>query len=178
MTKMLQIDKEYAAALFELAAEENKTEEYLKELRGIKEIISENPEYLEFLGSPALALSERLDAIDSAFSSQVNEYTLSFLKLLCENGRIRVLESCIDEFAKLCMFVSNTAEATVFSAVELSSQQRERVVAKLEKVIGKSIKPTYIIDESLIGGLKVEVEGKTFDGSIKHRLLEVKEGIV
>ena len=44
--------------------------------------------------------------------------------------------------------------------------------------MGKNVRAVYIIDESLIGGVKIEVEGKTFDGSIKHRLSEVKDVII
>ena len=175
---MLQIDKEYAAALFELALEEGKEQEFLKELSEIKNILDENSEYLEFLGSPAISLAQRLEAIDEAFSESCSEYIVSFLKLLCENGRIRVLSGAIDEFRKLCMLHSNRTTANIYSVVPLSEEQKNGVVSKLEKLTGKTIEAAYIIDESLIGGLKIEVEGKTYDGSIKHRLLEVKEGIV
>ncbi len=175
---MLQIDKEYAAALFELALEENKTDEYMKELSGIKVLLEENSEYLDFLGSPAIPLAERLDAIEAAFSENCAEYVVSFLKLLCENGRIRFLTGAIEEFARLCMVYSNKTSALVYSAVSLSDEQKNGVELKLEKLTGKAVEAVYIIDESLIGGLKIEIEGKTYDGSIKHRLLDVKEGIV
>ena len=175
---MLQIDKEYAAALFEIALEENKTDEYLQELVELKSLVEENPEYLDFLGSPAIPLAERLEAIESAFSENCAEYVVSFLKLLCENGRIRVLVGAIEEFARLCMVHSNKTTARIYSAVALSNEQKNGVESKLEKLTGKAIEAVYIIDESLIGGLKIEVEGKTYDGSIRHRLLDVKEGIV
>ena len=174
---MLQIDKEYAAALFELAVEEDKVEEYSRGLSQIKGLIYENPEYLEFLGSPAVSLEERLAAVDEAFGSYC-EYIASFLKLLCENGRICMLNECIEEFMQLCMLRSNKTQAIVYSAVELNDRQKAGVLGKLGKITGKTVEPVYIIDESLIGGVKIEVEGKTFDGSIRHRLFEVKEGIV
>ena len=172
---MVQTEREYAEALFALAAEEGKTDEYLQALETVRSIVEENPEYIEFLASPAVELSERLGAIDEAFGENMPEYAVSFLKLLCENRRIRTLTDCIDEFSKLAMMFSNRTQAVIYSAVELSDEQKAGVCKKLEKLTQKAVEPTYIIDESLIGGLKIEVDGKTFDGSIRHRLGEMKD---
>ena len=143
---MMQTDREYAEALFMLAAEEGKTEEYHSSLQTVKELIEENPEYLEFLSSPAISLQERLSAID--------------------------------EFEKLMMAFSNQTTAVITSATPLDEEQKQKICGKFEKITGKSIQAVYAVDESLIGGLKVEVEGKTYDGSIKHRLSDVKDVII
>ncbi len=172
---MVQTEREYAEALFALAAEEGKTDEYLHALETVKSIVEETPEYIEFLASPAVELSERLGAIDEAFGESMPEYAVSFLKLLCENGRIKTLIACIDEFSKLAMMFSNRTQAQIYSAVELTEKQKAGICEKLEKLTQKVVEPVYIIDESLIGGLKIEVDGKTFDGSIRHRLGEMKD---
>ncbi len=173
---MMRTDKEYAEALFMLAAEENKTDEYFNQLNTLKELISE--EYIEFLSSPAVPLCERLQAIDEAFGDSLSEYIVSCLKLLCENGRIRILNGFIDEYNNLSMAMSNKVSANIYSAIELSESQKKAVCAKLEKLAGKTIEPFYIIDEGLIGGLKIELEGKTYDGSVRHHLNEVKDVII
>ena len=174
---MMQTDKEYAEALFMLVAEEQKTAKYSEYLETIKSLILENPGYTEFLASPAIALSERLQAIDEAFGESMPEYIVSFLKILCENGRIGSLLGCIDEFSKLAKAISNTAEAKIISAIPLSDEQKKAICAKLEKITGKAIDPVYTTDESLIGGVVIEVEGKIFDGSIRNRLQDVKDVI-
>lgn len=171
---MAQTEREYAEALFSVAAEENSAEEYLQALITVKQLMQENPDYIEFLASPAIPLSERIGAVEEAFGS-MPEYVVSFLKILCENGKIRTLFGCIDEFSALAAAFSNRAAAGIYSAIPLSDEQKKGVCAKLEKLTGKSIDPVYIIDESLIGGLKIEVDGKTFDGSIKRRLGEMKD---
>lgn len=175
---MVQTDREYAEALFMLAVEENSAEEYNSALSLVDRLIKENPEYIDFLASPAISLEERLQAIDEAFSDNVPENVVSFLKILCENSRIRTLTGCIDEFRKLTMALSKTAVAEVYSAVPLSDGQKQGICEKLEKITGKNIEAAYIIDESLIGGVKIEVEGKTFDGTVKHRLSQVKDVII
>lgn len=175
---MMQTDREYAEALFMLAAEEGKAEEYFSALSTVREIVDENPDYLEFLSSPAISLQERLSAIDEAYENIFPEYVVSFLKLLCENGRIRTVNSAIGEYEKLMMAFSNRTVAVITSATPLDNGQKQKICDKFEKITGKSIQAVYAVDESLIGGLKVEVEGKTYDGSIKHRLSDVKDVII
>lgn len=175
---MIQTDREYAEALFTLAIEENALDEYSKALDTIKAVVEENPDYLDFLCSPAIPLSERTGAIDEAFSSSLPENVVSFLKILCENGRIRTLLGCIEEYGKFAMELSSTIIADVYSAIPLDDVQKEKICLRLSKTMGKNVRAVYIIDESLIGGIRIEVEGKTFDGSIKHRLSEVKDVII
>lgn len=172
---MMQTEREYADALFSLATEENSVEEYLDALLTVKELVAENPGYIELLASPAIPMSERFAAIDEAFDGRMPEYVVSFIRLLCENGRIRTLEACADEFYSLAAEFSNRTTAVISSAVALNDEQKSGVCEKLKKLTGKDIDPVYIIDESLIGGLKIEVDGKVIDGSVKHRLGEIKD---
>ena len=172
---MVQTEREYAEALFALAQEEQSAAEYLESLNVVKNVIEENPEYIEYLASPAIPLSERTASLEEAFGESMPEYVVSFLKLLCENGKVRTLFACIEEFAKFVSAFSGRAQAVITSAVELNDMQKNSICKKLETVTGKSIDPVFIIDESLIGGVKVEVDGKIFDGSIKNRLGDMKD---
>ncbi|MBR3780140.1 MAG: ATP synthase F1 subunit delta [Clostridia bacterium] len=171
---MVQTEREYAEALFSVAAEEDSAEEYLGALHTVKQVIYENPDYIEFLASPAISMSERAAAIDEAFGV-MPEYVVSFIKLLCESGRVRSILECIDEYEKLATVFLNRTTAFIYSAVKLSETQKSGVCAKLEKLTGKTVEPVYIIDESLIGGVKIEVDGKTLDGSVKYRMGEIKD---
>ena len=57
----------------------------------------------------------------------------------------------------------------------MSDGQKDSVCKKLKTLTKKEIDPIYVIDKSLMGGIKIEVDGKTLDGSLKHRLGEIKE---
>lgn len=174
----MRTEREYATALFTLTAEENCTESYVEYMKGLRDILRKNEEYVEFLSSPAVSLEERSAAIDEAFGEDYPEYALSFLKVLCENGRMKSVFGCIDEFLSIAMSVSCITTAVIYSAVELSEKQKSAVVEKLCKITKKQVEAQYVIDESLIGGMKIEVDGKTFDGSVRHRLGEVKDVIM
>ena len=77
---MADVAKEYGAALFLLASEQNAHEEYKSSLDGLVATLKGMPEYLEMLASPAIPKKERLTAIEEAFGGRVPEHLLSFLQ--------------------------------------------------------------------------------------------------
>ncbi len=167
-------DKEYAAALFQLAVEESCVESYAAALKTVGEAVTQAPAYPEFLSSPAVPLSERLSAVDEAFGT-LPTHVVSFLKLLCEHGHARLLPACLAAFEQLVQEQSGRVTAVITSAVALDAAQKQAVCRKLEQMTGKGIDPQYVVDASLIGGLVVTVEGTTYDGSLRHRLHDVKD---
>jgi len=172
---MSQIEHEYAEALFSIALESGCISEYSEHLSFIRQILEKNPEYIEYISSPVPSMRERLRALDEVFEESLPEYLVSFLKVLCEANRFELILGCIHEFNLLVMRLENRISAVIYSAVPLSEGQKQAVCEKLQTLTQKKIDPTYRLDESLIGGLKIEVDGKTYDGSIKHRLGEMKD---
>ncbi len=172
---MVQTEREYAEALFSLALEEGAAEAYVDALAEVKSILAAEPEYVEFLASPAIPLGERAASLSEAFGDGLPEYVLSFLGVLLERGKIRSLSGCIGEFEKLVRESKKRVSAKIVSAVPLTEEQTKAIAAKLEQRLGKSIDPVLFVDESLLGGVRVEVDGRIFDGSVRHRLSEMKE---
>ena len=174
MTAMTQTNKEYASALFSLATENNAVDEYEKSLLEIGNIFKDNPDYIKVLESPAIPLSERTSLIDKTFEGTYTEYLVSFIKVLCENGHIAEICGCIEAFCDLVRIYKNRTIATVYYVEPLTAEQKTALVEKLHKISGKVIEPEFIKDESLIGGIKVQIDDKIIDGSIKNRLNRAK----
>ena len=174
---MTDVGKEYGAALFMIASEESLQSEYGEALRNVREIFSSNTEYVELLESPSIPLGERLSVIDNVFAEAIPQNALSFLKLLCEKGRIRCYDVAIKEYLDLLDDFQHTSRAKVTSAVELTAQEKSKLTQKLTSVYGGKVDIEYVIDKDIIGGLVVEIDGKIMDGSLRHRLREVKEVI-
>ena len=174
---MKQTSKAYAEALFSIALEQKKVSEFAENLEQIEAVIQENPDYVSYLKTPALPLSERLNAIEEAFGNTMPEEIVSYLKLLCENGHISALKDSITEFLRLEMAVSNTVTVMVTSAIALEDAQKEKLIQKLEAKYHKRFYPIYKVDSALLGGIRIEMEDKVIDGSILKRLQSLKEVI-
>ena len=174
---MTEVSKEYGTALFMLACENNKKEEYADALLKLEEVFLETPEYQEFLASPSIPLSERLCAIDNAFSKNIPEEVLSYLKLLCEKGRISCFNDSLKEYTALYDESKKISNAKVVSAVELNEEEKKKVCEKLENMLKTTVEIEYATDPSLLGGILIETEGKVLDGSLRTRLHDIKEVI-
>ena len=174
---MTEMTKEYGTALFILAKENGAEKEYAEALDTVLSVFRENPEYIDFLASPSIPKRERLDAAEQALRESVPEHIVSFVQLLCERGRIRGFEACVKEYKKLLDAVNLVSSAKVTSTVKLTEQEEERLKEKLEKLTGHSVILECSTDRTLLGGMVVEIDGKIMDGSLRHRLREVKDVI-
>lgn len=172
---MTQIGREYALALFELA-QETKNEAAIDEgLKLVAGLMRENPEALDFLAAPNIPKRERVGVLESVLAGQVPEYVLSLVQLLCEQGNIRAIEGCWQEYDALWNAAQGLSTARVVSAVALTEEEKRRLEQKLSAKTGKKVRLECSVDETLLGGLVVTMDGKVMDGSLKHRLNEVRE---
>lgn len=172
---MTDISKEYGTALFMLACEEGKQKEYSEVLTCICSAIAESPEYIELLSSPSIPLRERLQVIDDAFSDMAPEYVVSYMKLLCEKGRITCFSESVEHYGQLLNASEHISNARVTSAVGLTDEEKRKLTEKLEAMNKGKVHAEYFVDADILGGLIVEVDGKILDGSLRQRLYDVKE---
>ena len=174
---MTDTSKEYASALFELAAEEERLPEISRDLALIHSQFRENPVYVDLLASPNIPVNVRLEAIDEALGENVSEEVLSFLKILCQKDSIRSVYKIIHDFNDLYRTSQGVAKARVISAVPLKSAEKDKLKAKLEKLTQKEVVMECITSPAVLGGLIVYVDGRVLDGSLRRRLHDIKEVI-
>ena len=174
---MSEITREYAKALFMLAGEKECTKEYKDALEKVEEVFKENPLYVEFLYTFAIPLEERLSALEKAFSNYIPRDVLSFLKILCEKRHISEFVECAKYYYELYNETDKILNIKVISAIELNDKEKDSLKEKLEKKYEKTSLIEYIVDESILGGLIVEADGKIIDSSIKKHLKDMKDVI-
>lgn len=167
--------KEYAVALFSIALESGQHAQIYGDMEYLKELVNDNPEYIDYLVNSSIPKSERVNNLREVFEGRVCDPVFAFLNVLLEHRDTNVLLSAIDEFHSLYEDYMNVADAVVTSVVELTDEQKKKLISKLSLVTGRRIRATYVIDSSLIGGLSVTVDGKLYDGSIKKNLNNLKE---
>lgn len=167
----------YGTSLFDLAVEENQLQAYMQELSAIRQAVKENPQLLELLDCRAVPKDERLDVLDACFKGQVQDYLLSFMKILCEKGAIRLLPDCIRQFELRYFDACGIVEARATTARELSPVLKEKLTKKLESMTGKTVMLQCAVDASVLGGVRLELMGRQMDGTVKRRLVEVGKSL-
>ncbi len=172
---MTDISREYGAAIFALACENGAKKDYYDALALVKNEFDANPDYVQLLASPGIPQRERIASVGEVFGTRVPEDVLSYVKLMCEKGRIAYFSESAEVFFELYDASERIYNAKITSAVELTDSEKEKLIRKLETVYGGSVAGEYFVDAALIGGIVVEVDGNIMDGSLRTRLQDVKE---
>ena len=170
------ISKRYAKALVSLGSEQKKIDAYGEELARVSTLVASEDLLRLLLESPTLAVEKK----SAIFAEIMDKLKLSdgmrdFLGLLVEKDRMMYLPQIEQNFQELADELSGTLRARVTAAVELDNKQKKAISAELEKQTGKKVELTVDVDAALIGGLRTEIGGRLFDGSVKTQLKRIED---
>lgn len=169
------LDRRYAFALYEVAEEKDKVEEYIEELKQVCSIIDANPDFYGIIKHPQISTNKKKKMFTSIFKGKIDEDLLSFLLILIEKDRILFLKEKLQQMENIYLEKHNTLKAVVKSVVPLTEEERNKLNEKLHRKYDKKIIIEEEIDKSLIGGLYVRVGDDVIDGTIKSKLTEMKQ---
>ena len=173
---MNEIASKYAAALYELALENNQIDFYQEQTRFVLNSLEENEEFFDVLNSKFLSIKEIHEIIDKTFDG-IETDVISLLKIIVENRRVNVLKDVLVSFNSICNSYKGITEGMLFSAFALD----KKTIADIENAIGKKenrkISLIFKIDPSLIGGVKVVINNHVYDGSVKNKLALMKQSL-
>ena len=169
------LDRRYALALYEVAKEKDKVDEYINDLREICDLIENNKDFYEVVKHPQISTKNKKRTFINIFKGKIDEELLSFLLILIEKDRILYLREKLNEMEKIDLERKNILSAVVKTAVPLLESEISNLQEKLEKQYNKKIIMTTEIDKSLLGGVYVRVGNDVIDGTIKSKLEEIKD---
>lgn len=164
------VAKRYASALFEIAKEQQLLDQLEAELRTIKQVFAENGEFLSLLNHPKLAVAKKKALLKEVFAD-VSVPLQNTLMLLLDRHRLDIVTELADEFVALANEARGVAEATVYSVRPLTEDEKQALSEVFAKKIGKAtLRLENIIDPSLIGGVKLRIGNRIYDGSVSGKL--------
>ena len=173
---MMRAAELYGESLYDLAAEEKQEQDILTEMQGVGTLLRENPKYAA-LSEPSIPKEKRLELLDQAFRGEIRPYLLNFLKLITERGLLFQYAGMCRAFERRYNEAHNIAVALVRTAAALDESEKTKLREALEKQSGKQVVLNEQVDASLRGGIVVEMDGKTLDGSVAGRLLAIRKKV-
>ncbi len=169
---------EYGIALYKLACEENAQKQIFEDFAGVCLAFDQNPGLERLLSNPRLSACERAQAVENIFGGKANRYLVNMLKILAEKRLCRSIPRCRAEYERLYCEENGILAVTATSAVELSEEQKSRLIAKLSEKTGKRILLNCKVDKTCLGGIRLEYAGKRFDASVKNKLEALKKSLM
>lgn len=165
----------YGKSLYDLSRSEGLDEEIMQGISSVEQVFQENQDYLRLLSEPSLPKKERLGLLSEALGGSIHEYLLSFLMILVEKGLALRYRESFRAYTELYNKDRGIAVAVVYTAVELAPEQRAALAQALEKRTGKKIQLKERISPEVLGGIRVEVDGSTYDGTVMSRFTELRK---
>ena len=169
------LDKRYALALYTVAEEKGRVEEYLNDLREIVSLMKNDAEFLKVIKHPQISTSRKKKMFINIFKGRIDEDLLSFLLILIEKDRILFTEEKLKEMEKINLERHNILSVEVKTVIPLHESERENLRTKLQKIYDKKIIFEEKLDKSIIGGVYIRVGDDVIDGTIKNDLEEMKK---
>ncbi len=166
----------YARAVFELALENSELETVEKNIHDLLNLYNKNINLVNFFKNPTQSFTDQLNVINKIAEVMTFSKTLkNFLSILVVKRRIFFLKNILLSFLKLASIKKGKLTAELVSSKILSEEELKKISKELSQVIGSEINFDYSVDESLIGGFKMQIGSLMIDSSIKNKLKQYEQ---
>jgi len=167
----------YARALLDIVSTEGHVDDVEDELFRFARIVEGNDDLRMTLANPGLPLDQRAAIVDELLANRALPITRAITTFLVGAGRGHDLPAIVDRFVELAAQNREHAVAEVRSAVALTDEQKQRIADALSRSTGKHVEVKVVIDESVLGGIVATIGDTVIDGTVRHRLDQLKEQI-
>lgn len=160
----------WSDAVFHLAASRGVEDDVLEEWRGLVELLDRHKGLEAVLASPLVKTEEKRQLIEKGFRGKASDLFVDTLQVLRSKGRLGLVRFVALAFHDTWMASKNQVEVRVTSAVPLSPELRQSLVAAAGKFAGREAQLVEKVDPRLLGGLVVRVGDDKFDDSVAREL--------
>ena len=166
--------KNYAGALAQIAKSNSMSFDEIKNDLNIAEsIINSSSELKDVLENITISTDVKSEIVEDVFKNQINSKIINFLKIITDKNKFKDFAEIKSEFENLYNEEKNIKTVDVTSAIQLSDEQKHRVIEKLQNKLNKQIIANWQIDENIIGGLIIKVDDDVINSSLKNKLEKI-----
>ena len=173
---MADVARVYAEALFEAGKDKGKLDALQSQLAQFADAVDGNRDLQVFLFSPYLSSQEKKKGLERAISGAEPELT-NFLELLIEKGRMPEVFRIRRELDQLWKRENKRIDVTVTSAVELDPAVVGKIGTEVERQTGEKVELSSKVDDSILGGIVLQVGNMVLDASIRSRLEKLRKSV-
>ena len=169
----------YSLALYELASESNSLSKIEENSHAFLKLISNNKDFNDLIKDPTISrdiLKHVINNISDNFSLEV--LFKNFLSFLILKRRFFYVQQILKNFNEICSKKRGELKAEIKSAKNLTQEEIDKITQELSNNFKSKIKLNYTHDQSLIGGLVVQIGSTMIDTSIKKKLQQLETRMI
>ncbi len=164
----------YGDALFELAVEEEKVDEFAQEAEAIITILHQSQELTQVMNHPKIIKEEKMEMIENIFTGRASKEIVGLMRMVVEKDHFAEMENIFTYFISRVMEYKNIGVAQITTPLELSDVQKKQVETRLlETTKYVAFRMEYAIDPELIGGMVIRIGDRVVDSSIKTQIAQL-----
>jgi F-type H+-transporting ATPase subunit delta len=172
------VARKYALALFQLAQDKKQVDVVENELLVVKEVFSLEKGLQTFLTSPKIGKDKKREIIKNAFVN-FSQMTLNTLYLLIDRHRVKYIIPTIDSFIDISYENKGIAKARVESVRALTEEESKVLASTFAKKLNKkTLQIENVVNDDLLGGIKIQIGNRIFDGSLRGKLDNLKRELI
>ena len=167
---MAAVSNRYVDALLSLGdAEDRKS--YLECLRMVSDFYTRE-EFKTIIDNPRITNKEKFEIVKGIVPN--NDVFLRFIDLIIKEGRLGIISDICNKYESALDRIDKKIKLKIISARKLSLDEEKQISNEFLRLFeANSVSYDVFIDEALIGGIKVIVDDKVYDGTIKRKLNEI-----
>ena len=171
--------KRYSLALYELAHEASQLDSIEKNSFALLNLLSTNSDFKNLIKDPTINQDTLSNVIIKICeNSKMKNLFENFLNFLIKKRRFFYIENILKNFLEICSEKRGELKAEIRSAKNLNESEINKITEELSNNFESKIKLSYKHDQSLIGGLIVQVGSTMIDTSIKNKLQQIENRMI
>jgi len=168
------VSKTYGDALFAIALEENRMDEFFEAVKVVADVLCTNEDFSKLMNHPKIIKEDKVKVVEETFDGRIPKEIVGIMTLMVTKGRANEMLSVFNYFVALVKEEKKIGNASVTTAVPLDEVQKEKVEKKLlDTTKYENFEIEYSVDESLIGGMVIRIGDRVVDSSIKTKIYEL-----
>ena len=160
--------RRYGQAIFELALQQGEAEQWGQDMALVAEAF-EDADFRALLRHAGVSAEDKQQAVESVLGG-MNPMIRNMVNLLVARRLVDAIAEACNEFAELLDRQEGRQRVEVTTAVPLEPAEVERIAAFVAELIGREVVVTARVDESILGGLIIQIGDRLLDGSAQSRL--------
>lgn len=175
MSSEHNVAKRYAKALFEVAKEQNIITAAENDLLLVAGVLKDLPEFAKLLEHPNVSSEAKTDLLTKAFEGKISVPVWNTLQLMVAKGRGGLFVQLLEQFVEIANEASGKVTAVAYTPELLTEAESQAVADTFSAITGKTVTLRNEVDPSLLGGIRVRIGDRLYDGSLSGKLDRLKK---